>query len=104
MIDFWCSTSSWLIHSGSIFPKVNSVLSELVLCLLFECFILSSVRYIDTRVTVATLRVGVDSVKILSRICNQRRYIAIPCDGFPVVLSFVDGNDHGVFHFLENFK
>ena len=84
-------------------PKVNSVLSELLFCLLFECFLLVVVRNLDHWVTVATFGVGTESVKIITQLFNQINNLTLPCDVFLVLFSFVYGKDHGVVHFLEGF-
>ena len=81
---------------GFTFYTGRSNFYELIFRFLFECFLLVIIINIDPRFIVASLSIGVESVKIIPNLFDQSMNTAFPCDGLPVVLYFLYDNDHSV--------
>ena len=89
---------------GFTFYTGRSNFYELIFRFLFECFLLVIIINIDPRFIVASLSIGVESVKIIPNLFDQSMNTAFPCDGLPVVLYFLYDNDHSVIHLLKVFN
>ena len=65
---------------------------------------MSVIRDLYPRVLVPALGIGVESVKVLPQIINQRRDLTLPYDSFPIFLSLVDEDYDSVFHLRKSFQ